>query len=110
MAKNTSDKSLVSKVLIGCLLIMIGWQWAFAHFSVADYSSPVYLTILGIVLALFGYSVYNAYKQADSGTKDNSSRGWVIGIAVVILLFIAIWAAAANESVKPGSPQLEDIR
>jgi uncharacterized membrane-anchored protein len=110
MSKNTSDKPLVTKVLIGCLLSIIGFQLAFIHFSAANYASPVYLIILAITLALFGYSVYNAYKQADSGTKDNSSRGWVIGITVVILLFISIWAASANETVKPGSPQLEDVR
>jgi len=110
MANSKSDKTLVTKVLIFCILVMIGWQWAFVHFSAANYASRVYLGIIGVSFAAFIYAVYNAYKQADSGTKDNSSRGWVIGITVVILLFIGIWAAGANETVKPGSPQMEDVR
>jgi uncharacterized membrane protein YfcA len=102
-----SDKPLVTKVFIFCTLAIIGCQLAFAHFSVADYLNGWFMVIMSIMGIVFGYSVRQAYKQADSGTKDNSSRGWVIGITIVIILFIAIWAASANEHVAPGSPQME---
>lgn len=106
---NKSDKSLVSKVVVFCILVIVGWQWAFAHFSAANYSNGWYVSIMIVLSGVFGYSIRKAYKQADSGIKDNSSRGWVIGITVAIILFIAIWAAAANERVASGSPQLENV-
>lgn len=110
MSNSKSDKSLVTKVVIFCTLVIIAWQWAFAHFSAANYLNGWYIAILIVLGGVFGYAVNQAYKMADSGTKDNSSRGWVIAIAVIILLFIGIWAAGANERVAPGSPQMEDVR
>jgi protein-S-isoprenylcysteine O-methyltransferase Ste14 len=110
MANSKSDKPLVTKVVIFCILAIIGWQWAFAHYSAANYTNGWYIGIMAVLSIVFGYSISQAYKQADSGTKDNSSRGWVIVIAIMILLFIASWAAGANERVAPGSPQMEDAR
>lgn len=110
MSNSKSDKPLVTKVVVFCTLAIIGWQWAFAHFSAANYLNGWYIGILIVLGGIFGYAINQAYKMADSGTKDNSSRGWVIGIAVIILLFVASWAAGANERVAPGSPQMEDVR
>lgn len=104
---NKSDKSLVTKVVLFCIISIVSWQLAFAHFSAANYTNGWYIVIMSILALVFGYSVIEAYKMADSGTKDNSSRGWVIAIAVVILLFVASWAVGANERVAPGSPQME---
>lgn len=107
---NKSDKSLVTKTVAFCILTIIIWQLLFYKFSAANYTSGWYISIIAVLVGVFGYSIVQAYKQADSGTKDNSSRGWVIAIAVIILLFIASWAVVANERVAPGSPQMEDAR
>jgi uncharacterized membrane protein len=107
MSNTKSDKSLVTKVVVFCILAIVGWQLAFAYFSAANYLNGWYIAIMAILLGVFECAIRQAYKQADSGTKDNSSRGWVIAIAIVILLFVASWAAGANERVAPGSPQME---
>lgn len=107
---NKSDKPLVTKVVIICTLAISLFLSLFCIFSYARYYQAGFIIPFIIMDLGYGAAIIMAYKNADSGTKDNSSRGWVIGFTILILLFISIWAAAGNEKVEPGSPQMEVLK
>src|SRR6478735_6773016 len=102
-----SDKSLVTKTVIGCILVMIGAQWAFIACSSANYLHPVYIIVDLVLTIFFGYGVNAAYKNVDTA-KDNATRLFIILITVAVVLWAGGWAAGGNEKVAPGSPQMED--
>lgn len=107
---NKSDKSLVTKVVIACSITIALFLLLFCIFSYAKYSVKGFLVPFSIMLGGYIFAIINAYKFAYSSTKDNSSRGLVIGFAVLICIFIGAHAAAGNEKVEPGSPQMENAK
>lgn len=104
-----SDKSLVTKTVIGCLLVMIAVQWAFMACSNANYLHPVYLIVDAILTGLFYFAAKAAYKNVDTA-KDNATRLALILITVAIIALAGFWSVGFNERVAPGSPQMEGVK
>lgn len=96
MTNNKSDKPLAIKTSVFCTLAIMGWHLAFA-FALKSFFSVL---IDGIAIGLFLYQSYRAYKVADDGVKDNSSRAYLIAYALFILVWVGGWAAYQNELVK----------
>jgi FlaG/FlaF family flagellin (archaellin) len=110
---NKSDKPLAVKTIIGSLLaIAIAYTLLaiFSHQVAGNFKNPVYYTVLIILGLLFVWRSFVAYRVADSGTNDNSSRAIVIILALVIIFWAGGWVAGSNEKVAPGSPQMENLR
>lgn len=110
---NKSDKPLALKTIFGSLAaVIISYILlaVFSHQVGGNFKNPVYYVIVIILGLLFLLQSIKAYKVADSGTNDNSSRAIVIGIAVVIIIWAGAWVAGSNEKVGPGSPQMENVR
>lgn len=113
MSKSKSDKPLAIKTILASLIaIAIAYTLLaiFSHQVGGNFKNPVYYIVVIIFGLLFVWRSFVAYKVADSGTNDNSSRAIVIGIAVVIIIWAGGWVAGSNEKVAPGSPQMEDVR
>lgn len=113
MANSKSDKPLALKTIFGSLAaIIISYVLlaTFSHQVGGNFKNGVYVTVFIILCLLFAAVSIWAYKVADSGTNDNKSRGWVIGLAVAIIIWAGGWVAGSNEKVTPGSPQMEDVR
>jgi 4-hydroxybenzoate polyprenyltransferase len=109
---NKSDKPLALKTIFGSLAAVIAVYILLATFShqvAGNFKNAIYVTgviIFGIVFLLCSFW---AYDQADDN-NDNKSRAFVIGLAVVIILWAGGWVVGSNEKVAPGSPQMEDVR
>ncbi len=113
MSNSKSDKPLALKTIFGSLAaIVIAYILlaTFSHQVGGNFKNAVYVTVFIILAILFVCASIWAYFEADSTTKDNTSRACVIGLAVAIILWAGGWVAASNEVVKPGSPQMEDVR
>lgn len=113
MANSKSDKPLALKTIFGSLLaviiayILLG---SFSHQVGGNFKNAVY--VIGVIVfgLLFIWKSFMAYKLADDGIRDNSSRAWVIVLALIIIFWAGGWVAGSNEKVAPGSPQMEDRR
>lgn len=110
---NKSDKPLALKTIFGSLAaiaIVYTLLAVFSHQVAGNFKNPVYYVVVIILGLLFALLSIRAYKLADSGTKDNSSRLHVILLTVLIIIWAGGWVAGSNEKVGPGSPQMEDRR
>lgn len=110
---NKSDKPLALKTIFGSLAaivisyILLG---TFSHQVGGNFKNGVYVTVFVILSLLFIAASVWAYLVADSATRDNTSRGCVIGLAAAIIIWAGSWVAGSNEKVAPGSPQMEDVK
>lgn len=112
MSKSTSDKPFALRVIIACLAAIAIVYFLLAKFShqlPGNFQNAVYLTGVIVLSILFIAVAVWAYIAADDA-NDNLSKGILIGITVVILLWALGWVAGSNEKVAPGSPQMEDVK
>lgn len=97
---NKSDKPFAVKTIIGSLLaIAIAYVLlaVFSHQVAGNFKNPVYTIVVVILGLLFVWKSIQAYNLADDTVKDNSSKAYVIALAVIIILWAGGWVAGSNE-------------
>lgn len=98
MANSKSDKPLVRNLIIGCVVAILIFH--FAWFRQLTVNLHDWLFVIGdiILIALFGYSSGKAYKLADD--PNNEWLRWATALlAVAICAWAGGWAAYVNEKV-----------
>jgi hypothetical protein len=113
MSNSKSDKPFAVTVIICSLLaIVIAYILlaVFSHQVAGNFKNPVYIGGVIVLGLLFVWKSIQAYNLADDTVRDNSSKAYVIALAVIIIIWAGAWVAGSNEKVAPGSPQMEDVR
>jgi hypothetical protein len=113
MSNSKSDKPLALITIFGSLAaIAIAYTLlaVFSHQVGGNFKNTVYLIGVIVLGILFLISSIFAYNKADDTKYDNMSRGLVIALAVIIIIWAGGWVAGSNEKVGPGSPQMEKVR
>lgn len=113
MSNSKSDKPLALKTIFGSLAaiaIVYILLATFSHQVGGNFKNTIYIIGVAILGICFIWKSIQAYMLADDGVRDNSSRLYVIILAVAIIIWAGGWVAGSNEKVGPGSPQMEVVK
>lgn len=94
--KAVSDKSIVRNMIIGCVVAILIFHFAWLSHFIRNLSNPLFDIVYGGLTALFIVEAIGAYRYADDEKKD-WKRKFLIAITVVILVWLGGWAAGNNE-------------
>jgi hypothetical protein len=105
-----SDKPRSYLTVLICTLISAIVYYLFNHYTHVE-KGTFYILGTVVLFALYTGACIGAILLADN-VKDygNTARKCVVGMAVILFLWFGGWSAFSNEEVKPGSPQMEDVR
>lgn len=98
MANSKSDRPLVRNTIIGCVLAILIFHFAWFKQMAINYRSPVFSIVDVLLVAGFGYFGYISYRYADDPNEE-WNRKVVVGIAVALCIWAGAWAAYVNEKV-----------
>lgn len=98
MANKKSDKPLVRNTIIGCVLAIAIFHFAWYKQLALNYHNAFFGIVDLLLLAFFGLMSAAAYKNADDPNKE--WLRWVIVLtAVASCAWAGGWAAYVNEQV-----------
>jgi chromate transport protein ChrA len=98
---NKSDKGLVATIIVACTVIIAIFHFAWAKYLFMNYGRPLFAALDIILLLIFSYTCYNAYKNADDPNKD-WQRWAVIIIAVLSCIWAAAWSTGLMNNIDQG--------
>jgi hypothetical protein len=104
-----SDKPLVRNLIIGCIIAVLIFHFAWAKQLFYNLGNPLFSVVDGLLIGLFIAEAIGSFRQADDPNKE-WKRKLLAAITVALCIWAGGWAAGNNEKVSPGSPQMEDVR
>lgn len=98
MANQKSDKPLVRNLIIGCIIAILIFHFAWSNQYFANLHNILFLLVDFGLLILFAFQAAAAYKYADEPNKDKK-RVYLLVIAAASIIWAASWSAGLNERV-----------
>src|SRR5687768_14867036 len=89
MSNSKSDKGLVAIMIIACTVVIAIFHFAWAKYLFMNYGRPLFAALDIILVLIYAYTSFCAYKNADDPNKE-----WQRWAVVVIAVISSIWAAA----------------
>jgi hypothetical protein len=102
MSNSKSDKPLVRNWIIGCVITILIFHFAWAKYLIMNYHRSVFFTVVDIVLFLaFGIGAFIAYENADDPNKDTWRKEF-IWLAVISCIWAAAWSTGLMNNLDQG--------